>query len=76
MTIETVTVNIKRRGENYVFLSSKDVPGLFLWGEPDKVFSNLAPVIKVLYRENRNTDVDVIEAQVLDTSANVRLAFK
>jgi hypothetical protein len=62
--IETVRIKIERRGD-CVYVSSEDVPGLWLWGkDPDQVLNNIAPAIKALYKHNRGIDVEVEEAPV------------
>ena len=55
-----IRIEVKIRGD-HVFVSSRDVPGLFLWGNPEKVFRDIVPVIKVLYRQNRKLDIEVRE---------------
>ncbi len=58
-TIETVQVKIEER-EGYVYVSSDDVPGLWLWGkDSNQIFNNIAPAIKTLYKHNRGIDVEV-----------------
>ena len=58
-TIETVRIKIEER-EGCVYVSSDDVPGLWLWGkDSDQVLNNVVPAIKVLYKHNRGIDVEV-----------------
>ena len=58
-SIETVRVNIEYR-EGCVYVSSNDVPGLWLRGiDSNRVFNNIAPAIKALYKYNRGIDVEV-----------------
>jgi hypothetical protein len=58
-SIETVRVNVEYR-EGCVYVSSNDVPGLWLWGKNSaQVFNNIAPAIKILYKYNRGMDVEV-----------------
>jgi hypothetical protein len=67
-----------RHGTLYV--SSKDLPGLFLWGnDPEDVLAKVKPTIRQLFRLNEHVDVSVIEAPTskearwsgLDVMANV-----
>jgi hypothetical protein len=58
-TIETVRIKIEER-ERCVYVSSDDVPGLWLWGkDQNRVFNSITPAIKALYKHNRGIDVEV-----------------
>lgn len=47
----------------YIYVSSKDVPGLHLWGDDaQKVCKKIIPAIKMLFRLNRGLDVEVVPA--------------
>ena len=62
--LETVRIKIEHRVGG-VYISSTDVPGLWLWGEDvEQVFKNIIPAIRVLYKYNRNLDVEVKEAPI------------
>ena len=57
---EVIRLDIKNTPTGQMFVSSDDVPGLYLWGtDPEQVFGDVIPVLKVLYRENQRLDVDV-----------------
>ncbi|MEW6332510.1 MAG: hypothetical protein AB1560_13715 [Pseudomonadota bacterium] len=57
--IETVRIKIEHR-EGCIYVSSDDVPGLWLWGKnSDQVLNNISPAIKSLYKHNRGIDVEV-----------------
>lgn len=60
--IETVKIKIARRDGRF-YISSDDVPGLWLWGSDlGKLFEDVAPTIQDLYRMNRGIDVEVQES--------------
>lgn len=57
--MEIVTVRVEQKPAG-LFLSSDQVPGLFLWGkDPEAVFADLVPAIRALYLHNRAMRVDV-----------------
>lgn len=62
MLTEVITIRITPRGPDYVFVTSDDVPGLYLWGHPETVFSDLEPVIIDLYKSNKGLDVTRIRS--------------
>ena len=58
-----ILITVETRGDT-IYVSSKDVPGLWLWGkDPEKVFRNIAPAIQALYKHNLDLEVDVREAR-------------
>ena len=60
--VETITLDVTNTPAGKMFVSSKDVPGLYLWGtDPEAVFADVIPIVKDLYRENRHLDVDVVQ---------------
>jgi len=62
--IEVVRIRIEKRAGS-IYVSSADVPGLWLWGkDPERVFKNIAPAIQTLYKYNRGMDVEVRETFV------------
>jgi hypothetical protein len=67
---ETITIRIIPRDSDYVFVTSDDVPGLYLWGPPETVYSDLEPVIRDLYRSNRG--IEVTEIRALDATETER----
>jgi len=68
----TVTINIDSK-ENGVYISSDDVPGLWLWGNIETVYEDIAPTIRELYLLNQGRNVDV-EPEEVQQSASERLA--
>jgi predicted RNase H-like HicB family nuclease len=61
-TIAVIELTVEQRA-GYTYVSSKDVPGLHLWGDDEeKVFRNIAPAIKILFKRNRGLDVEVVPA--------------
>ena len=63
----TVRVEFEREvnGVSYVFVTSKDLPGLNLWGPPPQVYRDLIPAIKVLFKRNCGIAVDVAPSEDL-----------
>ena len=58
-SFETVKVKIARRNGCF-YISSDDVPGLWLWGKNlEQLLKNTAPAIRTLYKYNRGVDVEV-----------------
>ncbi len=50
--------------EGTIYISSDDLPGLWLWGsDPKEVFDSIAPSIKSLYKLNEGLEVEVKEAK-------------
>lgn len=60
---ERVRIKVELRKNGRFYVSSDDVPGLFLWGRNfEELMENIAPTIKDLYKFNRGLDVEVREA--------------
>ena len=58
-----VRINVENR-EGTVYVSSDEVPGLWLWGtDPELVLRNLVPAIQSLFKHNRHTEVRVQEKE-------------
>lgn len=58
-----VRLSVENR-EGILYISSKDVPGLWLWGNnPEELFSNVIPTIEELYKYNKGLIVRVEEAR-------------
>ena len=57
--IAVIQVNIEEQA-GYYYVTSNDIPGLHLWGEDrDRLCNIIIPAIKILYKKNRNLDVEV-----------------
>jgi len=55
----TVSIKIEHRNGGF-YISSDDVPGLWLWGrDPELLFNDLVPTIQELYKLNQGKIVDV-----------------
>ena len=60
---ERVRIKIELRKNGRFYISSDDVPGLFLWGSDfEELMQDIAPTIKDLYKFNLGMDVEVKEA--------------
>lgn len=47
--VATVHLRVEQRGDS-IYVSSDDMPGLWLWGpDPDVVFGDVPPAIEALY---------------------------
>src|SRR6266566_8647290 len=58
---EKVRLAIEVRGNRF-YLSSTDVPGLWLWGnDPEVVFKDVGPTIEALYKHTQGMEVKVRE---------------
>ncbi len=57
-------IHLERQTKDGVlYLSSKDLPGLWLWGkDPERVFESVVPTITKLYELNEGLAVDVRES--------------
>jgi hypothetical protein len=56
--------------DGVLYLSSKDLPGLWLWGKDrEQVFSNVAPTIAKLFELNEGKAVEIKEACPKDTKS-------
>ena len=52
--LATIRIDIQTRRDGTVYISSDDMPGLWLWGKDhDQVFRSIAPTIEELYRCNK-----------------------
>jgi hypothetical protein len=59
----TIRIKIQTRSDGTVYISSDDIPGLWLWGrDRDQVFKSVAPTIEELFRYNKGLKVKVREA--------------
>ena len=59
MNISRVRLSVRER-HGRIFISSEDVPGLYLWGsDPDKVWQSVIPAIKSLFKHNEGREVEV-----------------
>ena len=62
---ETVRIRVEYRSDGRFYVSSDDVPGLFLWGSDfEELMEDIAPTIKDLYKFNRGMDVEVKEGLI------------
>jgi hypothetical protein len=61
--LTTIHIRIQTRSDGTVYISSDDMPGLWLWGKDhDRVFRSIAPTIEELYKLNEGQAVKVREA--------------
>ena len=61
--LTTICIKIQTRHDGTVYISSDDMPGLWLWGKNhDLVFRSIAPTIEELYRLNEGRTIKVREA--------------
>ena len=68
-----IRIKIQARHDGTIYISSEDMPGLWLWGKDrDQVFRSIAPTIEELYRLNEGRTVKVREASSLSVCALVR----
>ena len=52
----------KKSSDGVLYLSSKDLPGLWIWGpDPEQVFKDVIPTIAKLYQYNDGLAVEVKE---------------
>lgn len=57
--------------DGVLYLSSKDLPGLWLWGkDQEQVFSNVAPTIAKLFELNEGRTVEIKEARPKDAKTS------
>ncbi len=74
---EVITLKITPRGEDYVFVSCDDLPGLWLWGHPETVSADLEPAIRTLYKANRGLEVTGIrELESTETSRTLEIEVR
>jgi len=57
------TIHLEREStDGVLYISSKDLPGLWLWGpDPEQVFKDVAPTIVKLYEYNEGLIVEIKE---------------
>lgn len=57
------TIHLDRKNtDGVLYLSSKDLPGLWLWGQdPEQVFKDVKPTIEKLYQYNEGLAVEIKE---------------
>ena len=61
--LATIRIKIQTRRDGTVYISSDDMPGLWLWGKDhDLVFRSIIPTIEELYRLNKGQAVKAREA--------------
>lgn len=61
--LATIRIKIHTRRDGTVYISSDDIPGLWLWGrDHDQVFRSIGPTIEELYRLNENRTVKARKA--------------
>lgn len=61
--LATIRIKIQTHRDGTVYISSDDMPGLWLWGKDhDQVFRSIAPTIEELYRYNKGQTVKVRKA--------------
>jgi hypothetical protein len=61
--LATIHIKIQSRSDGTVYISSDDMPGLWLWGKDhDQVFRSIIPTIEELYRLNEGQAVKAREA--------------
>jgi len=61
--LATVHIKIDTRADGTVYISSDDMPGLWLWGKnQDRLFQSIIPTIEELYKLSQGEAVKVQEA--------------
>ena len=61
--LATVHIKIDARADGTVYISSNDMPGLWLWGkDQDSVFRSIIPTIEELYKYGQGQAVKAKEA--------------
>lgn len=56
--LATIRIKIQPRRDGTVYISSDDMPGLWLWGKNhNQVFRSIGPTIEELYRRNKGRTV-------------------
>jgi len=57
------TIHLDRKStDGVLYISSKDLPGLWLWGpDPEQVFNDVIPTITKLYQYNDGLAVEIKE---------------
>ena len=63
--LTTVRIKIQTRSDGTVYISSDDMPGLWLWGKDhDQLFRSIVPTIEELYKLNEGRIVKVRKASL------------
>lgn len=58
--LATIRIKIEIRNDGTVYISSNDMPGLWLWGKnQDQVFQSIIPTIEELYKDRQGEAVEV-----------------
>ncbi len=58
---KVIRIKCEKRGDTY-YVSSKDMPGLWLWGKnKNKLTSDIGPTIEYLLEKNYGIKADVVE---------------
>lgn len=61
--LATIRIKIQTRRDGTIYISSDDMPGLWLWGKDHgQVFRSIVPTIEELYRLNEGRAVKAREA--------------
>lgn len=61
-SLATIRIKIHTRRDGIIYISSEDMPGLWLWGrDHDQVFRGIAPTIEELYKLNEGRTVKARE---------------
>ncbi len=56
--LATIRINIETRNDGTVYISSDDMPGLWLWGKNlEQVFGSIIPTIEELYKHSQGQSV-------------------
>ena len=68
--LATIRIKIETRDDGTVYISSNDMPGLWLWGkDQESVFRSIAPTIEELYKLSQGESV---KAQIAPVSGFAR----
>ena len=60
--VSVIEICIEDKG-SHLYASSKDVPGLYLAGQtPEELLEKIIPAVKLLFKLNRDIDVEVLPA--------------
>jgi hypothetical protein len=61
--LATIRIKIQTRRDGAIYITSDDMPGLWLWGKDhEQVFRSIAPTIEELYKLNEGRTVKAREA--------------
>ena len=68
--LATIHIKIEIRNDGTVYISSNDMPGLWLWGKnQDQVFQSIIPTIEELYKDQQG---EAVEAKPVPSSRLAR----